>query len=174
MHAACYRFRNPKYFSSHLSPMHRLYHLHILHYHIALCTFITHTHTHTHTVIKLSAPRCCTTSPDSSHPPLVQTHNLSKVNKNIFHLFLSFIIYLSALSPPLPFSLTGKDARLYVFRLSVLRRGLEERQLVRAKCDSRENKLEKTKGTLTLTVQTHDSDAIRFHHFEWACCSVWK
>src|SRR4029434_5687570 len=26
----------------------------------------------------------------------------------------------------------------------------------------------------TLTVQTHDSDAIRFHRFEWACCSVWK
>src|SRR4029434_8366203 len=33
-------------FSSHLSPMHRLYHLHILHYyHFALCTFQTHTHT---------------------------------------------------------------------------------------------------------------------------------
>uniref|UniRef100_A0A4W5P0S2 GTPase activating Rap/RanGAP domain like 3 n=1 Tax=Hucho hucho TaxID=62062 RepID=A0A4W5P0S2_9TELE len=41
----------------------------------------------------------------------------------------------------------GKDARLYVFRLSMLKRGLEERQLVRTKCDSRENKLEKTKGT---------------------------
>ena len=25
-----------------------------------------------------------------------------------------------------------------------------------------------------LTVQTHDSDAIRFHRFEWACCSMWK
>src|SRR4029434_449399 len=25
-----------------------------------------------------------------------------------------------------------------------------------------------------LTVQTHDSGAIRFHRFEWACCSVWK
>src|SRR4029434_3969244 len=34
--------------SSHLSPMHRFYHLHILHYHFALCTFITHTHTHKH------------------------------------------------------------------------------------------------------------------------------
>src|SRR4029434_4879887 len=34
--------------SSHLSPMHRLYHLHILHYHFSLCTFQTHTHTHTH------------------------------------------------------------------------------------------------------------------------------
>src|SRR4029434_11174309 len=31
--------------SSHLSPMHRLYHLYILHYHFALCTFQTHTHT---------------------------------------------------------------------------------------------------------------------------------
>src|SRR4029434_205808 len=26
----------------------------------------------------------------------------------------------------------------------------------------------------SLTVQTHDSDAIGFHRFEWACCSVWK
>lgn len=40
----------------------------------------------------------------------------------------------------------GKDARLYVFRLRALRRGVEEKQLVRSKCDSRENKLEKTKG----------------------------
>lgn len=43
-------------------------------------------------------------------------------------------------------SVTGKDARLYVYRLSTLKRGIEERQLVRTKCDSRENKLEKTKG----------------------------
>lgn len=42
--------------------------------------------------------------------------------------------------------LPGKDARLYVFRLRTLKRGLEEKQLVRSKCDSRENKLEKTKG----------------------------
>src|SRR4029434_5163089 len=27
---------------------------------------------------------------------------------------------------------------------------------------------------VSVTVQTHDSDAIRFHRFEWACCSVWK
>lgn len=40
----------------------------------------------------------------------------------------------------------GKDARLYVFRLSTIKKGLEERQLIRGKCDSRENKLEKTKG----------------------------
>src|SRR4029434_160238 len=45
--------------SSHLSPMHRLYHLHILHYyHFAICTFITHTHTHTST-----RPLSCTTHP---------------------------------------------------------------------------------------------------------------
>src|SRR4029434_8562656 len=36
--------------------MHRLYHLHILHYHFALCTFITHTHTSTR-------PLSCTTHP---------------------------------------------------------------------------------------------------------------
>lgn len=41
---------------------------------------------------------------------------------------------------------SGKDARLYVYKLSALKRGIEERQLVRTKCDSRENKLEKTKG----------------------------
>lgn len=44
------------------------------------------------------------------------------------------------------FVFSGKDARLYVFRLRALRRGIEEKQLVRSKCDSRENKLEKTKG----------------------------
>lgn len=46
------------------------------------------------------------------------------------------------------FVFSGKDARLYVFRLRALRRGMEEKQLVRSKCDSRENKLEKTKGEL--------------------------
>lgn len=45
-----------------------------------------------------------------------------------------------------PACFLGKDARLYVYKLSVLKRGIEERQLVRTKCDSRENKLEKTKG----------------------------
>lgn len=44
------------------------------------------------------------------------------------------------------FVFPGKDARLYVFRLRALRRGMEEKQLVRSKCDCRENKLEKTKG----------------------------
>ena len=46
------------------------------------------------------------------------------------------------------FLFPGKDARLYVFRLGAIKRGLEERQVVRGKCDCRENKLEKTKGTL--------------------------
>lgn len=46
----------------------------------------------------------------------------------------------------------GKDARLYVFRLRALKKGLDERQLVRGKCDSRENKLEKTKGIKVYSV----------------------
>lgn len=51
-------------------------------------------------------------------------------------------------APKEGFVFPGKDARLYVFRLRALRRGLEEKQLVRSKCDSRENKLEKTKGEM--------------------------
>uniref|UniRef100_A0A673B6Z8 GTPase-activating Rap/Ran-GAP domain-like protein 3 n=1 Tax=Sphaeramia orbicularis TaxID=375764 RepID=A0A673B6Z8_9TELE len=55
----------------------------------------------------------------------------------------------------------GKDARLYVFRLSGLKRGLEERQLVRSKCDSRENKLEKTKGCHLYSINTHHGSELR-------------
>ncbi|XP_036832818.1 GTPase-activating Rap/Ran-GAP domain-like protein 3 isoform X4 [Oncorhynchus mykiss] len=55
----------------------------------------------------------------------------------------------------------GKDARLYVFRLSMLKRGLEERQLVRTKCDSRENKLEKTKGCHLYSINTHHGSELR-------------
>ncbi|XP_034565971.1 GTPase-activating Rap/Ran-GAP domain-like protein 3 isoform X2 [Notolabrus celidotus] len=55
----------------------------------------------------------------------------------------------------------GKDARLYVFRLSALKRGLEEKQLVRNKCDSRENKLEKTKGCHLYSINTHHSSELR-------------
>ncbi|XP_067107053.1 GTPase-activating Rap/Ran-GAP domain-like protein 3 isoform X3 [Osmerus mordax] len=55
----------------------------------------------------------------------------------------------------------GKDARLYVFRLSTLKRGLEERQLVRSKCDSRENKLEKTKGCHLYSINTHHGVELR-------------
>ncbi|XP_026153040.1 GTPase-activating Rap/Ran-GAP domain-like protein 3 isoform X1 [Mastacembelus armatus] len=55
----------------------------------------------------------------------------------------------------------GKDARLYVFRLSTLKRGLEERQLVRGKCDSRENKLEKTKGCHLYSINTHHGSELR-------------
>nr|XP_020442986.1 GTPase-activating Rap/Ran-GAP domain-like protein 3 isoform X2 [Monopterus albus] len=55
----------------------------------------------------------------------------------------------------------GKDARLYVFRLSTLKRGLEERQLVRGKCDSRENKLEKTKGCHLYSINTHHGLELR-------------
>ncbi|XP_026210712.1 GTPase-activating Rap/Ran-GAP domain-like protein 3 isoform X2 [Anabas testudineus] len=55
----------------------------------------------------------------------------------------------------------GKDARLYVFRLSALKRGLEERQLVRSKCDCRENKLEKTKGCHLYSINTHHGSELR-------------
>nr|XP_046230618.1 GTPase-activating Rap/Ran-GAP domain-like protein 3 isoform X3 [Scatophagus argus] len=55
----------------------------------------------------------------------------------------------------------GKDARLYVFRLSTLKRGLEDKQLVRSKCDSRENKLEKTKGCHLYSINTHHSSELR-------------
>ncbi|XP_022075086.1 GTPase-activating Rap/Ran-GAP domain-like protein 3 isoform X1 [Acanthochromis polyacanthus] len=55
----------------------------------------------------------------------------------------------------------GKDARLYVFRLSAMKRGLEERQLVRSKCDSRENKLEKTKGCHLYSINTHHGSELR-------------
>uniref|UniRef100_A0A7N6BP86 GTPase-activating Rap/Ran-GAP domain-like protein 3 n=1 Tax=Anabas testudineus TaxID=64144 RepID=A0A7N6BP86_ANATE len=54
-----------------------------------------------------------------------------------------------------------KDARLYVFRLSALKRGLEERQLVRSKCDCRENKLEKTKGCHLYSINTHHGSELR-------------
>ncbi|KAL1275063.1 hypothetical protein QQF64_027877 [Cirrhinus molitorella] len=55
----------------------------------------------------------------------------------------------------------GKDARLYVYRLSMLKRGIEERQLVRTKCDSRENKLEKTKGCHLYSINTHHGVELR-------------
>uniref|UniRef100_A0A671W6N4 GTPase-activating Rap/Ran-GAP domain-like protein 3 n=1 Tax=Sparus aurata TaxID=8175 RepID=A0A671W6N4_SPAAU len=55
----------------------------------------------------------------------------------------------------------GKDARLYVFRLTTLKRGLEEKQLVRGKCDSRENKLEKTKGCHLYSINTHHGSELR-------------
>ncbi|KAM8872869.1 GTPase-activating Rap/Ran-GAP domain-like protein 3 isoform 3-T3 [Synchiropus picturatus] len=55
----------------------------------------------------------------------------------------------------------GKDARLYVFRLAALKRGLEEKQLVRGKCDCRENKLEKTKGCHLYSINTHHGSELR-------------
>ncbi|XP_077478084.1 GTPase-activating Rap/Ran-GAP domain-like protein 3 [Stigmatopora argus] len=55
----------------------------------------------------------------------------------------------------------GKDARLYVFRLSALRTDLEERQPVRGKSDCRENKLEKTKGCHLYSINTHHGSELR-------------
>ncbi|XP_061656604.1 GTPase-activating Rap/Ran-GAP domain-like protein 3 isoform X4 [Syngnathoides biaculeatus] len=54
-----------------------------------------------------------------------------------------------------------KDARLYVFRLSSLRRGPDPKQAARSKCDCRENKLEKTKGCHLYSINTHHGSELR-------------
>ncbi|XP_062929502.1 GTPase-activating Rap/Ran-GAP domain-like protein 3 isoform X1 [Mobula hypostoma] len=55
----------------------------------------------------------------------------------------------------------GKDARLFVFRLSTIRRAVEERQLVKSKADCKDNKLEKTKGCHLYATNTHHSSELR-------------
>ncbi|KAM8933577.1 GTPase-activating Rap/Ran-GAP domain-like protein 3 isoform 2-T2 [Pelodytes ibericus] len=49
----------------------------------------------------------------------------------------------------------GKDARLYVFRLSSIRKSLEDKQVMKTKYECRENKLEKTKGCHLYAINTH-------------------
>lgn len=56
----------------------------------------------------------------------------------LFHLISSSALFMSL----------GKDARLFVFRLSALQKGLEGKQTGKSRSDCRENKLEKTKGDL--------------------------
>ncbi|XP_060267767.1 GTPase-activating Rap/Ran-GAP domain-like protein 3 isoform X7 [Ovis aries] len=55
----------------------------------------------------------------------------------------------------------GKDARLFVFRLSAVQRGIEGKQAMKGKCDCRENKLEKTKGCHLYAINTHHSRELR-------------
>ncbi|XP_006834847.1 PREDICTED: GTPase-activating Rap/Ran-GAP domain-like protein 3 isoform X2 [Chrysochloris asiatica] len=55
----------------------------------------------------------------------------------------------------------GKDARLFVFRLSTVQKGIEEKQPVKSKSDCRENKLEKTKGCHLYAINTHHSRELR-------------
>nr|XP_033818039.1 GTPase-activating Rap/Ran-GAP domain-like protein 3 isoform X2 [Geotrypetes seraphini] len=55
----------------------------------------------------------------------------------------------------------GKDARLFVFRLSTIRKDLEEKQILKSKYDCRENKLEKTKGCHLYSINTHHSNELR-------------
>ncbi|XP_007528903.2 GTPase-activating Rap/Ran-GAP domain-like protein 3 isoform X1 [Erinaceus europaeus] len=55
----------------------------------------------------------------------------------------------------------GKDARLFVFRLSAVQKSIEEKQVVKSKCDCRENKLEKTKGCHLYAINTHHSRELR-------------
>ncbi|XP_043840790.1 GTPase-activating Rap/Ran-GAP domain-like protein 3 isoform X1 [Dromiciops gliroides] len=55
----------------------------------------------------------------------------------------------------------GKDARLFVFRLSTVRKDVEGKQIVKSKYDCRENKLEKTKGCHLYAINTHHSSELR-------------
>ncbi|XP_038637538.1 GTPase-activating Rap/Ran-GAP domain-like protein 3 isoform X6 [Scyliorhinus canicula] len=55
----------------------------------------------------------------------------------------------------------GKDARLFVFRLSAVRKALEEKQPVKSKSDSKDNKLEKTKGCHLYAINTHHGAELR-------------
>ncbi|CAH2316635.1 GTPase-activating Rap Ran-GAP domain 3 [Pelobates cultripes] len=55
----------------------------------------------------------------------------------------------------------GKDARLYVFRLSSIRKGLEDKQVMKTKYECRDNKLEKTKGCHLYAINTHNSNELR-------------
>lgn len=55
----------------------------------------------------------------------------------------------------------GKDARLFVFRLSAVQKGLDSRQTGRSRSDCRENKLEKTKGCHLYAINTHHSRELR-------------
>ncbi|XP_062937724.1 GTPase-activating Rap/Ran-GAP domain-like protein 3 [Cynocephalus volans] len=55
----------------------------------------------------------------------------------------------------------GKDARLFVFRLSAVQKGLEGKQAAKARADCRENKLEKTKGCHLYAINTHHSRELR-------------
>ncbi|XP_025019147.1 GTPase-activating Rap/Ran-GAP domain-like protein 3 isoform X3 [Python bivittatus] len=54
----------------------------------------------------------------------------------------------------------GKEARLLVFRLNALWKGIEAR-LTRSKSDCRENKLEKTKGCHLYAINTHHGNELR-------------
>ncbi|KAJ6654633.1 hypothetical protein lerEdw1_006786 [Lerista edwardsae] len=54
----------------------------------------------------------------------------------------------------------GKDSRLLVFRLSLVRRGIEAK-LAKSKCDCRDNKLEKTKGCHLYAINTHHGNELR-------------
>ncbi|XP_036039310.1 GTPase-activating Rap/Ran-GAP domain-like protein 3 isoform X2 [Onychomys torridus] len=55
----------------------------------------------------------------------------------------------------------GKDARLFVFRLSAVQKGLDGRPTGRSRSDCRENKLEKTKGCHLYAINTHHSRELR-------------
>uniref|UniRef100_A0A8C4UYI8 GTPase-activating Rap/Ran-GAP domain-like protein 3 n=1 Tax=Falco tinnunculus TaxID=100819 RepID=A0A8C4UYI8_FALTI len=55
----------------------------------------------------------------------------------------------------------GKDSRLLVFRLSVVQKDIETKQIIRSKYDCRENKLERTKGCHLYAINTHHGSELR-------------
>lgn len=69
----------------------------------------------------------------------------------LFQLFQVILLFPSS-PPPSALSSPGKDARLFVFRLSAVQKGIEGKQAVKSKCECRENKLEKTKGGSILRI----------------------
>uniref|UniRef100_A0A3B3QW67 GTPase-activating Rap/Ran-GAP domain-like protein 3 n=1 Tax=Paramormyrops kingsleyae TaxID=1676925 RepID=A0A3B3QW67_9TELE len=89
---------------------------------------------------------------DNTPPPPVQVFDRTMVVKQMHVIEPQDLLITRADK--------GKDARLYVFRLSSLSRGLDG-QLVRTKYDSRENKLEKTKGCHLYSINTHHGAELR-------------
>ncbi|XP_076867315.1 GTPase-activating Rap/Ran-GAP domain-like protein 3 isoform X3 [Brachyhypopomus gauderio] len=102
-------------------------------------------------LLEASDPLLC--NADSSSLPPVQVFDKTLTVKQMHVLEPPDLLIMRADK--------GKDARLYVYRLSTLKRGIEERQLVRTKGDSRENKLEKTRGCHLYSINTHHGAELR-------------
>nr|XP_015222407.1 PREDICTED: GTPase-activating Rap/Ran-GAP domain-like protein 3 isoform X2 [Lepisosteus oculatus] len=102
-------------------------------------------------VVLLDAPDPCNLSMDSQPSP-VQVFDKTMLVKQM-HVLEAQDLLITRTDK-------GKDARLFVFRLGAIKKGLEDRQ-VRSKYDSRENKLEKTKGCHLYSINTHHSSELR-------------
>ncbi|KAK5879217.1 hypothetical protein CesoFtcFv8_024543 [Champsocephalus esox] len=104
-------------------------------------------------VMLLDGPDPASSNAESQSVPPVQVFDKTMVVKQVHVLEPQDLLITRADK--------GKDARLYVYRLSSLKKGLEEKQIVRSKCDSRENKLEKTKGCHLYSINTHHGSELR-------------